>query len=54
MILYLAATRDYALEFRGVLDANIFLIASDAAYGDYKDHTSSEGYLVKLFGGVIN
>lgn len=54
VILYLAATRDYALEFGGVLDANIFLIASDAAYGDHKDRTSSEGYLVKLFEGAID
>jgi hypothetical protein len=54
VILYLAATADYALEYGGSLMASLFLIASDAAFADHSDRKSSEGYLVKLFGAAVD
>jgi hypothetical protein len=54
VILYLAATADYALEYGGSLTASLFLIASDAAFADHLDRKSSEGYLVKLFGAAVD
>ncbi|KAF7134045.1 hypothetical protein CNMCM5793_005625 [Aspergillus hiratsukae] len=54
VILYLAATRDYVLEYGGDLKGDIVIIASDAAYGDQMDRSSSEGYLVMLFGAAVD
>ncbi|KAF7174442.1 hypothetical protein CNMCM5623_007239 [Aspergillus felis] len=54
VILYLASTKDYVLEYGGDLTGNIFIIASDAAYADQLDRSSSEGYLVKLFGAAVD
>jgi hypothetical protein len=42
------------LEYGGGLTGNIFIIASDAAYADQLDRSSSEGYLVKLFGAAVD
>jgi hypothetical protein len=54
VIVYLASMKDYALEYRGDLTGNIFIIASDAAYANQLDHSSSEGYLVKLFSAAVD
>jgi hypothetical protein len=42
------------LEYGGDLTGNIFIIASDAAYADQLHRSSSEGYLVKLFGAAVD
>ena len=55
-IAYLYHTRNYALEYSAP-SANpeeVFICASDAAYGDLIGRKSSEGYLCKLFGAAID
>lgn len=53
-IAYLNGTRFLAIEYDGMLDSDIFLCASDAAYADNADRKSSEGYLCTLYGGPID
>src|SRR5947207_145675 len=54
-ISYLYSTKGLAIEFSADTDkANIFACSSDTAFADDKEtRCSSEGYLFKLFGGVI-
>lgn len=54
-IAYLYSTRYYALEYSAnCAPEEVFLCASDAAYGDLTGRKSSEGYLCKLFGAAID
>ena len=32
----------------------LFTIISDAAYGDYNNRTSSQDYIIIIFGGAVN
>lgn len=49
---YLRHTRHYALQFEG--SNNLFECYSDAAFGDdLETRKSSQGYLMKLFGGPV-
>lgn len=55
VIIYLYSTRHYALEFGSSPDdEEIFLMASDAAFGDNIDRKSTAGYLCKLFGAAVD
>lgn len=56
VIQYLYTTRFLAIEYSPPKDPRIdaFVCASDASFGDQIDRTSSEGYLVKLYGGPID
>jgi hypothetical protein len=49
-------TRYLAIEYAAPRkdDKEVFIIASDAAFGDNADRTSSDGYVVKLYGGAID
>ena len=43
-----------AIEYDGEKDCEALLIASDASFGDDPDdRKSSQGYLIKLFGGSV-
>ena len=55
VISYLYGTKGLAIEFSADTDeANIFACSSDTVFADDKEtRCSSEGYLFKLFGGVI-
>lgn len=55
-ISYLFTTRFYAIEYSApaVNDSEVFICASDAAYGDHLDRKSSEGYICKLYGGPVD
>jgi hypothetical protein len=51
---YLYATRHLAIEYHGQKDCEALLIASDASFADNPDdRKSSQGYLIKLFGGPV-
>jgi hypothetical protein len=51
---YLYATRHLAIEYDGMEDCEALLIASDASFADDDDdRKSSQGYLIKLFGGPV-
>ncbi|EED22689.1 conserved hypothetical protein [Talaromyces stipitatus ATCC 10500] len=56
VIQYLYNTRSLAIEYSPPENANMdaFVCASDASFGDNPDRTSSEGYLVQLYGGPID
>ena len=55
-ISYLYGTRYYAIEYSPTVDDQLaFICASDAAFADDKDtRRSTEGYLLKLFGGPVD
>ena len=55
-ISYLYTTRFYAIEYSApnINDSEVFICASDAAYGDHFDRKSSEGYICKLYGGPVD
>ena len=55
-ITYLYHTQHYALEYSSPMEnpEEVFICASDAAYGDLTGRKSSEGYLCKLFGAAID
>ena len=54
-IAYLYSTHYYTLEYSAnCTPEEVFLCASDAAYGDLTGRKSSEGYLCKLFGAAID
>src|SRR5262249_43723766 len=52
---YLKATQSYALQFDGSADGpEDLLVATDAAFADNAaDRKSTQGFLIKLFGGPI-
>ena len=53
---YLACTQDYCIRYGGdnSQDISSFLCASDASFGDNTiDRKSSQGYIIKLFGGLV-
>ena len=52
---YLFSTQDYCIRYGGdVQDLSSFVCASDASFGDNTlDRKSSQGYIMKLFGGAI-
>lgn len=56
VIQYLYGTRFLAIEYspprNSIFDA--FVCASDASFGDNADRTSSEGYLVQIYGGPVD
>jgi hypothetical protein len=54
VIVYLDATKEFALQYGADVDGNVFLIASDAGYADHLHRSSSEEYLVKLFGAAVD
>ncbi|EED13808.1 hypothetical protein TSTA_100530 [Talaromyces stipitatus ATCC 10500] len=56
VIQYLYSTRFLAIEYAPPEESNMdaFVCASDASFGDNVDRTSSEGYLVQLYGGPID
>jgi hypothetical protein len=56
VVAYLYSTKTLAIEFSGSIDEEkVFIAASDAAFADNKaTRRSSEGYLLKLFGGAID
>lgn len=56
VIQYLYTTRFLAIEYSPPKKPGIdaFICASDASFGDNDDRTSSEGYLVMLYGGPID
>ena len=43
----------FAIKYRGDLN-HPFTIASDAAYSDHDDRTSSQGYITIIFGGAVD
>jgi hypothetical protein len=53
VIQYLYNTRFLAIEYSPPKNSEIdaFICASDASFGDQEDRTSSEGYLIMLYGG---
>jgi hypothetical protein len=53
---YIVGTKNYAIEYDGNLEnSEIFLTWSDAAFADDpKNRYSSNGFCIKLFGGVIH
>jgi IS30 family transposase len=53
-ISYSYGTRYLAIEYSRQEEPEVFMCASDAAYGDNEDRKSTEGYLCKLFGGPID
>jgi hypothetical protein len=54
-IAYLYNTRFYAIEYGPILsDSLAFILASDASFADNSDRKSSEGYIAKLFNGLID
>lgn len=56
VVQYLYNTRFLAIEYQPPRNPGIdaFICASDASFGDNADRTSSEGYLVKMYGGPID
>jgi len=51
VLLYLSSTRTLALRFGG---SDTYEVASDASFADNTlDRKSSQGYIIKLFGGLI-
>lgn len=56
VIQYLFTTRFLAIEYSPPTNSGIdaFVCASDASFGDNDDRTSSEGYLVQLYGGPVD
>jgi hypothetical protein len=51
---YLYTTRHLAIEYDGLKDCEALLIASDASFADdLQNRKSSQGYLIKLFGGPV-
>ena len=50
---YLAGTPYYAIEYGGDME-NAFAMSSDAAFGDHGDRSSSQAFVVSLFGGAID
>ena len=56
VIQYLYCTRFFAIEYSPPKNTGIdaFICASDASFGDNTDRTSSEGYLVQLYGGPVD
>ena len=55
MFHYLFQTQDYCIRYRGnVQDLSLFVYSSDASFSDNTlDRKSSQGYIMKLFGGVV-
>jgi hypothetical protein len=54
-IAYLYNIYFYAIEYGPILsDAPAFILASDASFADNSDRKSSEGYIAKLFNGLID
>lgn len=55
VISYLSRTKNFAIEYSGKLNSNIFNCASDAAFGDDEmTRRSSDGYLFQLYGGAVD
>lgn len=55
VLAYLNYTQKVGIKYSASFDPSESLIASsDAAYGDYEDRHSSEGYLATLYGGPID
>ncbi|EED14304.1 conserved hypothetical protein [Talaromyces stipitatus ATCC 10500] len=56
VIQYLYNTRFLAIEFSPPQnpEKDAFICASDASFGDNPDRTSSEGYLVQIYGGSVD
>ncbi len=52
---YLSQTQDYCIRYGGdAQDLSSFVFASDAFFGDNTlDRKSSQGYIMKLFGGGV-
>ncbi len=52
---YLFQTQDYCIRYRGdAEDLSSFVFAGDAFFGDNTlDQKSSQGYIIKLFGGAV-
>jgi hypothetical protein len=54
-ISYLYGTKDLAIEYSGQYTRNpIFICASNTLFADNLQRKSSEGYICKLFNGLIN
>ena len=53
---YLYNTRSYALQFEGSEEeiSEAFISASDASFADNSNRKSSQGFIMKLFGGTIS
>ena len=52
-ICYLLGTKNLAICFSGAAEDSLTYM-SDASFGDYiSDRKSSQGYMIKLFGGLI-
>lgn len=52
---YLFQTQDYCIRYEGeARDLNSFICANDSSFGDNTlDRKSSQGYIMKLFGGAV-
>ena len=53
LLKYLTGTPYFAIKYGGDLD-HPFTITSDAAYSNHDDRTSSQGYIIIIFGGAVN
>lgn len=51
---YLYRTCYLSIEYGPQEDSNIFLASSNAVFRDNEDRKSSEGLLIRLFGGPLN
>jgi hypothetical protein len=54
LIKHLDGTKTLAIEFSKDNIEDTMIFATDAAYADNRDRKSSEGYIMRMFGGVVD